>query len=40
MTEIRTKFLFRLALVVGAHHVVGPTPFGSRRVAPIAGRYL
>ena len=37
MTEIRTKFLFRLALEVGAHHVVGPTPFGSRRVAPIAG---
>ena len=37
MTEIRTKFLFRLALDVGAHHVVGPTPFGSRRVAPIAG---
>ena len=37
MTEIHTKFLFRLALDVGAHHVVGPTPFGSRRVAPIAG---
>ena len=37
MTAIQTKFLFRLALDVGAHHVVGPTPFGSRRVAPIAG---
>jgi len=37
MTEIRTKFLFRLALDVGVHHVVGPMPFGSRRVAPIAG---
>ena len=37
MTEIRTKFLFRLALDVGAHHVVGATPFGSRRVAPIKG---
>ncbi len=37
MTEIRTKFMFRLALDVGAHHVVGPTPFGNRRVAPIAG---
>ena len=37
MTEIQTKFLFRLALDVGAHHVVGPTPFGRRRVAPIAG---
>jgi hypothetical protein len=37
MTEIRTKFLFRLALDVGAYHAVGPTPFGSRGVAPIAG---
>jgi hypothetical protein len=37
MTEIRTKFLFRLALEVGAHHVVGPTPVGDRLVAPISG---
>jgi hypothetical protein len=37
MTEIHTNLLFRLTLEVGAHHVVGPTPFGSRRVAPIAG---
>ena len=37
MTEMRTKFLFRLALEVGAHHVVGPTPVGDRRVAPISG---
>ena len=37
MTEIRTKFLFHLALDVGAHHVMGLTPFGSRRVAPISG---
>jgi hypothetical protein len=39
MTEIRTKLLFRLALNVdfGAHHVVGATPFGRRRVAPVAG---
>jgi hypothetical protein len=37
MTEITTKFLFRLVLDVGAHHVVGSTPFGSSRVAPIAG---
>jgi hypothetical protein len=34
---MRTKFLFRLALEVGAHHVVGPTPVGDRRVAPISG---
>src|SRR5258706_10166255 len=37
MTEMRTKFLFRLALEVGAHHVVGPTPVGDRRVPPISG---
>jgi len=37
MTEIRTKFLFRLALEVGAHHLIGPTPVGDRRVAPISG---
>ncbi|PPK41747.1 uncharacterized protein DUF3237 [Trinickia symbiotica] len=37
MTDICTKFLFRLTLQVGAHHVVGATPFGNRRVAPIAG---
>jgi hypothetical protein len=37
MAEIRTKFLFRLALEVGPHHVVGPTPVGDRRVAPISG---
>jgi hypothetical protein len=37
MTEIQTKFLFRLTLQVGAHHVVGATPFGNRRVAPIVG---
>jgi len=34
MTEIRKKFLFRLALNVGVHR---PTSLGSRRVAPIAG---
>ncbi|WP_395019950.1 DUF3237 domain-containing protein [Dongia sp.] len=37
MAEIRTQFLFRLSLEVGAHHVMGSTPFGKRRVAPIAG---
>jgi hypothetical protein len=37
MTEMRTRFLFRLALEVGAHHIVGPTPVGDRRVAPISG---
>jgi Protein of unknown function (DUF3237) len=37
VTEMRTKFLFRLALEVGVHHVVGPTPVGDRRVAPISG---
>ncbi|HET6176964.1 MAG TPA: DUF3237 domain-containing protein [Candidatus Sulfotelmatobacter sp.] len=35
--EIRNKFLFRLSLEVGPHYVVGTTPFGSRRVAPISG---
>jgi hypothetical protein len=29
MTELRTKFLFRPGLNVGAHHVVGVTPAGA-----------
>lgn len=37
MSEIRTKFLFRLSFEVAPHYVVGTTPFGSRRVAPISG---
>lgn len=37
MNEIQTKFLFRLNLEVGAHHVVGETPAGNRRIAPISG---
>ncbi|WP_454695957.1 DUF3237 domain-containing protein [Achromobacter aegrifaciens] len=37
MNEIQTKFMFRLSLEVGAHHVMGPTPLGSRRVAPVSG---
>ncbi len=37
MSEIQTKFMFRLSLEVGPHHVVGTTPAGSRRIAPVAG---
>ena len=37
MNEIQTKFMFRLSLDVGAHHVMGSSPMGSRRIAPVAG---
>ncbi|KAI3593388.1 hypothetical protein D9X30_1698 (plasmid) [Cupriavidus sp. U2] len=37
MNPIRTELLFRLDLAVGEHHVLGQTPAGSRRIAPVAG---
>lgn len=37
MNEIHTKFMFRLSLEVGSHHVVGTTPVASRRIAPVTG---
>lgn len=37
MNEIQTKLMFRLSLKVGAHHIMGTTPLGSRRIAPVSG---
>lgn len=37
MNTIRTEFLFRLDLAVGSHHVMGQTPAGCRRIAPVSG---
>src|SRR5690606_38529743 len=37
MNDIQTKFMFRLSLEVGSHHVVGTTPVASRRIAPVTG---
>lgn len=37
MNEIQTRFMFRLSLEVGAHHVIGQSPISSRRIAPVAG---
>lgn len=37
MNAIQTEFLFHLDLAVGSSHLVGPTPAGIRRIAPVSG---